>query len=192
LLVGLLAAPLAAADVKPVPSHRAPRLDAVTLYIRHRVFHEFEDKQRVKLNQDFPVGDTDFRARVVQYVPDFMLDLKTHKIVSRTEHPNNPAFKIIIWQKDVPQDTTWALLNMPPHFARKSMLAFRAVQIDFVGRPPMFPDTTKISRMVEPPPPEKMSMPPGHPAMPQGTPGMPPGHPAVPPEKPAAPPEKKP
>jgi len=163
----------------------------VTLYIRHRVFHEFEDKQRVKLNQDFPVGDTDFRARVVQYVPDFMLDLKTHKIVSRTEHPNNPAFKIIIWQKDVPQDTTWALLNMPPHFARKSMLAFRAVQIDFVAARPCSGHDQDFEDGGAASPGEDVDAAgaPGHAA---GTPGMPPGHPAVPPEKPAAPPEKKP
>ena len=135
--VGLLAASVAFAAVKPVASHRGPRLDAVTLDIRHRVFHEFADQQRVKLNQTFVVGDTDLSARVVQYVPDFALDLKTHRIFSKSDHPENPAFKIIVWQKKVPQDTTWALLRMPPHFARKSMLAFRVVRVDFLDRPPI-------------------------------------------------------
>ena len=170
LLALLLAAPMAAATVKPAPSHRAPRFEAVTLLIRHRVFHDFVDEQRVPLNQDFVIGDTDYKARVVQYVPDFMTDLQTRKIVSRTEHPNNPAFKIIVWQKNVPQDTTWALLNLPPHFARKSMLAFLAKRIDFKDRPPMFPDTTKVAPAM---PSEKSPLPPGH--MP-----LPPGHAPVP------------
>jgi hypothetical protein len=165
----LLTAPAAPAAVKPTPSHRAPRFDAVTLLIRHRVFHDFADEQRVQLNKDFVIGDTDFKARVVQYVPDFMMDLKSRKIVSRTEHPNNPAFKIIVWKKKVPQDTTWALLNLPPHFARKSMLAFRAVRIDFLDRPPMYPDTTKDLKMAPPIPSEKMQLPEGHKPMPTET-----------------------
>lgn len=186
LLVVVLAAQAALAEIKATPSHKAPQMEAVTLVIRHRVFHDFLDEQRVRLNKDFQVGDTDFKARVVQYVPDFMMDLKTRKIVSRTDFPNNPAFKIIVWQKGVPQDTAWALLNLPPHFARKSMLAFRATKIEFVGRPPMYPDTTKMSQMMptEPMPaaPGGMQLPPGHVPVP------PPGHPPIPPQETA--PEK--
>jgi hypothetical protein len=142
LLIGLLLAPAARAEIKATPSHKPPRLEAVTLRIRHRVFHDFADEQRVKLNQEFIVGDTEFTARIVQYVPDFSMDLKSHKIVSLSPHPNNPAFKIIVRKSRVPQDTTWALLRMPPHFARKSLLAFQVARVDFVGRPPLFPDTT--------------------------------------------------
>jgi hypothetical protein len=145
LTIGLFAAPVVFASVKPVPSHRGPRLAAVTLDIRHRVFHEFADQQRVKLNQTFVVGDTDLSARVVQYVPDFALDLKTHRVFSKTDQPDNPAFKIIVWQKKVPQDTTWALLHLPPHFSRKSMLAFHVVRVDFLDRPPLIADTTMTS-----------------------------------------------
>ena len=188
-LVVLLAAPLALAEIKATPSHSPPRFDAVTLVVRHRVFHDFIDEQRVKLNKDFVIGDTDYKARVVRYVPDFMMDLKTRKIVTRTEHPNNPAFQIIVWQKGVPQDTAWALLNLPPHFARKSMLAFRATRIDFVGRPPLFPDTTKVAPMTPeqqvPMSQDQMQLPPGH--MPVPPPGHvtepPPGHVPVSPEK---------
>lgn len=145
LLAGLLWAPPAPADVKPSPSHRPPRLDAVVLLIHHRVFHEFRDEQRVKLNQEFVIGDTEFTGRVVRYVPDFAMDLQAHKVFSRTEYPNNPAFQIIVRKNKVPQDTTWALLHMPPHFARASLLAFQAVRIDFRDRPPLYPDTTAAS-----------------------------------------------
>jgi hypothetical protein len=122
--------------------------------VRHRVFHDFRDLQRVKLNQDFILGDTDFTGRVVQYVPDFDMDLKNHRIFSRTNQPSNPAFKIIVRQNKVPRDTTWAFLNMPPHFARKSLFAFHVVRIDFVGRPPLLADTTAAA-------PESPAHPPG-------------------------------
>src|SRR5512141_625546 len=67
------AAPKTAA--KGAPASRAARLDAVTFLVRHRVFHQFYDQRRVKLNQDFLLGDTEFSARVVQFVPDFQMDL---------------------------------------------------------------------------------------------------------------------
>jgi hypothetical protein len=139
------------------PSWSAPkssgevRVSFVTLEIRHRVFHDFTDRQQVKLNQEFPVGDTDYTARIVQYVPDFAMDMKTRKVLSRSNEPKNPAFKIIVKQKKAPQDTTWAMINMVPHYARKSMLAFHVVRIDFIGHAPILrPDST--SQMPKPAP----------------------------------------
>lgn len=138
LLSGTLGAKPATA---PVASHGAP-VKSVTLAMRHRVFKTFSDVQAVSLNKEFLVGDSDFSARVVRYVPDFAMDLKSGKVVSRSKEPKNPAFQIIVKEKKVAQDTTWAFLNMPPHFGRKSMLAFKIVRIDFVGAPPVVADTT--------------------------------------------------
>lgn len=149
--LALLPASLALAQLKAAPSHRGPRLAAVTLDIRHRVFHDFADRQKVKLNQTFVIGDTDLSARIVQYVPDFSMDLKTRKVTSRTEQPDNPAFRIIVWQKKVPQDTVWAFLNMPPHFAMKSLVAFRVLRVDFVDRASIMVDTTRAGPSMPPP-----------------------------------------
>jgi hypothetical protein len=149
LLAACVAVPSGSGQTKTVSSSRGPRLDAVTLFIQHRVFHDFRDLQRVKLNQDFILGDTEFSGRVVQYVPDFQMDLKTRKVVTRTDQPNNPAFKIIVRKSKVPQDTTWAFLNMPPHFSRKSYFAFQVLRIDFTDHAPLLADTTAAA----PPPP---------------------------------------
>ena len=140
LLAGLLAGSSAWAG--GAPASHGPRLEAVTLGIQHRIFHDFHDVQRVKLNQEFLLGDSDYSARVVQYVPDFEMDLGTRKVISRSDQPNNPAFKIIVREKKVPQDTTWAFLNMPPHFGRRSFFAFHVLRIDFAGRAPLVADTT--------------------------------------------------
>jgi hypothetical protein len=160
LLIGLVAVPHSHAQVKPPVPAGGARLEAVTLLVRHRVFHDFRDLQRVKLKQDFLLGDTDYSARVVEYLPDFTMDLTSRKIVSKSDRPDNPAFRIVVFPPKVPQDTTWALLNMPPHFARKSLFAFQVVKIEFTGRPPIMVDTTTAA------PANPTKMPPGHPAPP--------------------------
>jgi len=146
LLSGTIGAKPATA---PVASH-APRVKTVTLAMRHRVFKNFSDVQAVALQKDFLVGDSEFSARVVRYVPDFAMNLKTGKVVSRSNEPKNPAFQIIVREKKVPQDTTWAFLNMPPHFGRKSMLAFKIVRVDFEGAPPLLADTTHAEKPAAP------------------------------------------
>lgn len=129
----------------PIASHAAP-VKTVTLAMRHRIFKNFSDVQTVTLQKEFPVGDSDFSARVIRYVPDFAMELKTGKVISRSNEPKNPAFQIIVREKKVPQDTTWAFLNLPPHFGRKSMLAFKIVRIDLVGAPPVVADTTRVEK----------------------------------------------
>jgi hypothetical protein len=95
------------------------------------------DERQVRPREVFQVGDTDYSAQIVRFVPDFAMNLKTGKIATRTPLPNNPAFQIIVKEKHVPQDTTWAFLNSPPHFARKSMLAFQILRIDFKNHEPV-------------------------------------------------------
>ena len=129
----------------PIASHAAP-VKTVTLAMRHRIFKNFSDVQTVTLQKEFPVGDSDFSARVIRYVPDFAMELKTGKVISRSNEPKNPAFQIIVREKKVPQDTAWAFLNLPPHFGRKSMLAFKIVRIDLVGAPPVVADTTRVEK----------------------------------------------
>lgn len=113
----------------------APKFKGVTLHIFNRVFPSFHDKVTAAPSTEFRVGDTEYTARVVEFVPDFVMDIKTKKVTSRGTEPKNPAFKIIVKKGKVPTDTTWAFFNMPPHFARTSLLAFVATEISFTNRP---------------------------------------------------------
>jgi hypothetical protein len=133
----------------PSAGKGAPKLRNVTLAIRHRVFHEFADQQAVELNKDFLVGDTKLTARVVQYVPDFTMDLSTGKVISRSQEPRNPAFKIVVREGKAYRDTTWAMLSLPPHFARNSYLAFKVMRIDFIGREPLVADSAQAYKELE-------------------------------------------
>jgi hypothetical protein len=138
----LAAGSLGAKGTSTVASHAA-RVKSVTLAMRHRVFANFSDMQTVVLQKEFPVGDSDYSAKVIRYVPDFAMELKSGKVISRSNEPKNPAFQIIVREKKAVQDTSWAFMNMPPHFGRKSLLAFKIVRIDFVGAPPIVADTTQ-------------------------------------------------
>ena len=132
-------------------SHGPPQVESVVFVITHRVFPDFFEVDSVRLKEEFRVGDTDYSARAVEFIPDFAYDLKAHKALSRSQEPLNPAFRIIVKQKGVPKDTTWAFLNMPPHFARTSLLAFQIARIDFRGRPPMMTGDSTASRVPRPP-----------------------------------------
>lgn len=127
----------------------APKLKSVTIAIRNRIFHEFADQQTIPQGKSFIIGDTDYSAKIVQYVPDFAMDLSSGKVLSRSQEPKNPAFKLIVSQKGKPQDTTWAMMSLPPHFTRRSFLAFKVMRIDFVGRAPIVVDSVQAFKELE-------------------------------------------
>lgn len=119
---------------RPAPAAAAGYRN-VTLHVFSRVFATFHDKVVAVPRREFPVGDTEYSARVLRYVPDFTMDLKTKKVVSRSNEPKNPAFQVQVSRKGVPHDTTWAFFNMPPHFSARAQLAFVATRIEFPDRP---------------------------------------------------------
>ena len=131
----------------PKPPARAlPRahvvpFEAVTLGVRHRVFHDFKDIHRVKLNELFPLGDSDYSAKVVRYLPDFQMDLDSHRFFTLSDQPRNPAFQLIVRKGKVPQDTTWAFLKSPPHFGAKSYFAFQVMKLELPGGVTLAPDS---------------------------------------------------
>ncbi len=142
LLIGLAVVPCPHAQAAAPAAARGPRLEAVTLGIRHRAFPDFCDVQRVKLNREFIIGDSEYSARVIQYVPDFQMDLEHHRIFSLTNQPRNPALRIVVSRNRAPHDTSWAFLKSPPHFGARSYFAFQVLRIDFVGRPPLLADSS--------------------------------------------------
>ena len=121
-----------------------PRVKAVTLGVRHRVFHDFAEVDEAPLRKPFAIGDTPYSATITDFLPDFVIDVATRSITSRSNEPRNPAVRIIVREDGLPRDTTWAFLNMPPHFAARSLLAFKILRIDFTDRPPLAADSTVL------------------------------------------------
>lgn len=128
---------LGLAPAPPPPAGKPPKVMAVALDIRHQVFGNFREGAIVGMKEDFRVGDTDYTARVIDFVPDWAMGLETFKVFSRSNEPRNPGFRIVVREKGEVRDTVWAFLHMPPHFARNSMLSFKVLKIEFADHAPV-------------------------------------------------------
>jgi len=130
----LSAAELKRLDLPPAPAApmgRPPKVTLVGLDVRHQVFGHYRERVVVGMRDDFRVGDSDFTARIIDFVPDWAMGLQSFRVLSRTNEPNNPAFRIVVHEKGQVRDTVWAFLHRPPHFARNSMLSFKVFRIEF-------------------------------------------------------------
>lgn len=153
ILLGVLIAPSAYGQTKaPARAGGAPKLESVTLGVRHRVFHDFRDLHQVRINRTFPLGDTEYSARVIRYVPDFQMDVEARRVYSLSDRPRNPAFQVVVFKNRAPHDTSWAFLKSPPHFGPRAYFAFQVLRIDFAGAPPLVADTTRTAAGVGMPP----------------------------------------
>jgi len=122
------------------------RVDRCTLTVGHRVFTDFRDRIEVPLHDEVVIGDSDWSAEVVEFQPDFTMDLATRQVTSRSLAPRNPAVRLIVSKAGVPQDTSWAFLKMPPHFGRRSMLAFQLTRVTFTNHAPVEADSAMLAR----------------------------------------------
>jgi hypothetical protein len=122
----------------PGPTARASRLRVkkMILGIRHRAFPDFYDQVTVRMGESFPIGDTRYTAKVLRFVPDFGIDLKTRQVFSKSDEPTNPAMHVATWEGEAPHDTSWAFLNFPPHFSKRALLAFQLLRVEFENHAP--------------------------------------------------------
>ena len=149
LVVAAVAAPAPTSPPAGASGAATLKLKTVDLHIFHRVFANFHDRVDASLNKEFRIGDTEYTGTVVRFVPDFTMDLKTGKITTRSQEPNNPAWRVVVRKNGVPQDTSWAFLNMAPHFAQRSLIAFLAVRATFENHAPVASRDTLGLRLLE-------------------------------------------
>ena len=127
----------------------ALKMRTVRLHMFHRAFPNFHDQVDASLGKEFPIGDTDYSGTVTQFLADFDYDLKRHKAFSKSTAPANPAFHIVVKRKGVPTDTTWAFLNLPPHFSKQSLIAFIATEVSFTNHATIVSKDTLALRIRE-------------------------------------------
>ena len=151
VLAGLLAGAALAAQAPPAGQAAAAKLKlkTVDLHIFHRVFPDFHDRVDATLGKEFRIGDTEYTGTVIRFVPDFSMDLKTGRITTRSQEPNNPAWHVVVRKNGVPQDTSWAFLNMAPHFGQHSLIAFLAVRATFENHAEVTSRDTLARRLLE-------------------------------------------
>ncbi|HEX5133207.1 MAG TPA: hypothetical protein VFX92_12065 [Candidatus Krumholzibacteria bacterium] len=118
------------------PGVTAPRYTAevIRVAISHRVVADFADTLTVNMRERQTVGDTDFSFEVIEFYPEFAIMDSTHAIVSVSADPNNPAFKIRIYENNEPTEDTWAFYGIDiPHYGRTSYLAFKVLSFRYRG-----------------------------------------------------------
>lgn len=121
LLSGL--ARLAAAQTAAVPDTSL----VLVVEIGSRLYPDWHEEQPLRLQQWFYLGDSEFTARIEDFVPDFRIIDK--KIVNMSRKLDNPAAHVIVYHDTTATDSTWAFLNFPPHFSPQSFFTFQLKEI---------------------------------------------------------------
>lgn len=105
-------------------------LESVVLRVNHRMYPAFQETHRAAPGEPFAIGDTDYSARIVGFVPDFAIATGTKEVVSRSNELRNPAVRLEVYQNNKKVDEVWAFRGEgPPHFGAESMLAFRIEEL---------------------------------------------------------------
>lgn len=119
-------------------------IETVVLRVTNRMYPKFKEELRVVPGKSFPIGDTDFRAKITGFLPDFTINDKTFKVSSRSDSLRNPAFQVEVSQADTLVERTWAFMKgSPPHFSRRSMLCFEVERI--IWKPGQAPADTVVA-----------------------------------------------
>lgn len=103
-----------------------------------RLYPDWKEEHRVRLNQSFHIGDTQFQATIAAFFPDFKIVDK--KPINASLQMNNPAAHVYVRSDSGAVDSTWAFLNFPPHFSPRSFFTFRLKEVlgyaDSAASPP--------------------------------------------------------
>jgi len=125
----VLLLPLFALACSPLKKGESYPLTWVELRVKHRLYPNFQEIHRVKPKEFFEIGDTDYRGKVVRFLPDFAID-DSGRIFSKTDEPNNPAVLVEVWLKNKKVDEIWAFKEgLIPHFKASSTLQFVIVDL---------------------------------------------------------------
>jgi hypothetical protein len=92
-----------------------------------RLYPDWKEQHSVRIFEGFPIGDTEFTAKVTKFIPDFrMIDGKP---TSWSLAPNNPAVRVFVYADSGAVDSSWAFQNFPPHFSPKSFFTFKLQEV---------------------------------------------------------------
>jgi hypothetical protein len=104
-------------------------LEWVELRVRHRLYPKYEEIHRVKPYEFFELSDTDYRARVIKFIPDFAID-DSGNVFSKSNELNNPAVLVEVWRGRKKVDEQWVFRKGSiPHFKRTSFIVFEIIEL---------------------------------------------------------------
>lgn len=66
-----------------------------------------------EIGEEEEIADTGYRIKILDYVPDFVMDVATKQVSTRTMKANNPAIEIELKSKDGVKDAFWVFARYP-------------------------------------------------------------------------------
>jgi hypothetical protein len=128
-VIALLALPptLMASDAPTQPVAAADTGLVLVVEIGSRLYPDWHEEQHLRMNQMFYLGDSEFTARIEDFIPDFRIIDK--KIVNMSRKLANPAAHVVVYHDTTATDSTWAFLNFPPHYSPQSFFTFQLKEI---------------------------------------------------------------
>ena len=103
----------------------------VKLIVRHIENKDFTEEHVVKFGGEFFISDTDYSAKVIKFIPDFVMNEKTKRVSSRSKEMNNPAVLIRVYYKGKFLYDSWVLQKTDTiHFVRKPGFYFEFVGLE--------------------------------------------------------------
>ena len=122
-------------DSTMVPAPTAVRAEAgptdtalvFVLETRSRLYEGWKEESRVHMNEPFFLADTQLRARVTRFLPDFRID--RGQFVSASNALLNPAAHVYVYADSGAVDSAWAFQNFPPHFSPRSFWSFQLKEV---------------------------------------------------------------
>jgi hypothetical protein len=89
---------------------------AFGIRVRHISDHTAYEDHKVHVGEQFYIADTLYTVKVEEFIPDFVIDMKTKKVSSRSDKPLNPALRLAVaCQQDLLYETWILYQNLIPH-----------------------------------------------------------------------------
>ncbi len=67
----------------------------------------------VPYDSDYTLPKTDLTVRVTQFIPDFIIDMESGQVSSRSDEPNNPAVRVMLFRGKDTLFNHWAFFKFP-------------------------------------------------------------------------------
>lgn len=105
--------------------------EVIKLIVRHIENKDFTEEHVVKFGGEFFISDTDYSAKVIKFIPDFVMNEKTKRVSSRSKKPNNPAVMVRVYHKGRFLYDSWVLQKADTiHYVRKPGFYFEFVGLE--------------------------------------------------------------
>ena len=134
------------AETTPAPADSGLVLQ---VEVGSRLYPGWKEQLRLRLGELFYLGDSEYTARIEEFLPDFRII--DGKFLTLSQELKNPAARVVVYHDTTAADTSWAFLNFPPHFSARSFFTFQLKEI--AGFVPAAVDSTVPLPPTDAPPP---------------------------------------